>query len=396
MENISDSHRVVTDTSDTNDSGRSIFDKGRTFLRRAGDTLERAGQSMKKVNMTHYGKSLKDVDTSEQQKAFEEFGEDADLIGRRIQDAGIVELAGGWMFFGAAPELLGGVAAQETAGWILEKTGGAAKDGAALAHTTQNSAHLVGKTIDRTEKVTEEGIHALGRGIKTAGKTIEHFGKKATEHGSDVIDNYETAVGFAGGAYDKKEDKRDNVTLQGKTYERDKEFSNQNNAVDVWKQINCEDPNDCNVYIAMKGTNIWHMKDLYYDWHIFKDSTENTDMYKEYDRITKEVFDRYGDTHKIHMTGHSKGSNVISKLSCKYHPESAITFNKGAVPWESSCKNRQTHVHNFTTGYDLISAATYFPRKKESTHFITTNKNVSLLDPAYFHNMDHFTKNKKK
>ena len=47
MENISDSHRVVTDTSDTNDSGRSIFDKGRTFLRRAGESLEKAGQSMK-------------------------------------------------------------------------------------------------------------------------------------------------------------------------------------------------------------------------------------------------------------------------------------------------------------------------------------------------------------
>ena len=69
MENISDSHRVVTDTSDTKpESGRSIIDKSRTFLRRAGESLEKAGQSMKEVNMTHYGKSLKDVDTSQQQK----------------------------------------------------------------------------------------------------------------------------------------------------------------------------------------------------------------------------------------------------------------------------------------------------------------------------------------
>lgn len=356
MENIGDSHRVVTDTSDTKpDSGRSIFDKGRTFLRRAGESLERAGQSMK------------EVDTSETQEKLNKFADDAERAGLDMDVGGF-----GWFLLG--PEGVAPFLENEAIGTGLALVGVAAEG------------------LSEMEQGVEYSSHFLGKGIKTAGKTIEHLGKEAKEDGSDIIDNYETAVAFSGGAYDKKEDKRDNVTLQGRTYERNKEFSNQNNAVDLWQEINCKDPDDCHMYIATKGTNPKHGKDLYYDWHIFKDSTESTDMYKEYDRLTKEIFDKYGDTYKIHMTGHSKAGNVISKLSCKYHPESATTFNKGAVPWESSCKDRQTHVHNFTTGYDLISAATYFPRKKESTHFITTNKNVSMLDPAYFHNMDHFRK----
>ena len=355
MENISDSHRVVTDTSDTNDSGRSIFDKGRTFLRRAGESLEKAGQSMKGYR------------TDEEQEKLRAFEDKAKTVGERIDLAGL-----GLLTFG--PEAVAPFAADETVGTGLVILGEGAEAEAAIVDRFQNTTHVI------------------GRKIKTAGKTIEHLGKKAKEDGSDIVDNYETAVAFAGGAYDKKQDKRDNVTLQGRTFERDKELSNQNNAVDVWKEINAKEGEKPALYIAMKGTNPKHMKDLYYDWHIFKDSTEDTDMYKEYDRLTKAVYDKYGDTHKIHMTGHSKAGHVISKLSCTYHPESAITFNKGAVPWESGCKDRKTHVHNFTTGYDLISAATYFPRKKESTHFITTNKNVSLLDPAYFHNMDHFRK----
>ncbi len=399
MENIGDSYRMVTDTSDTRpDSGRSIFDKARTFLRRAGQAeddmayhMRDDGETLQEYHMKrdgkHDGKKFKTLDTSEIQEKLENFGEDADLVGRRIQDAGIAELAAGYMYYGPVPELIIPIGAQETVGWVLEKVGGAAKDSAAATHQFQNAAHLLGKTISRTEKETEKMIHSLGRGIETAG---EFFDKH--EDGSHIVDNYETAVAFSSGSYDKKEDKRDNVTLQGRTYERDKELSNQNNAVDVWKQINCEDPDDCHVYWVGKGTNPKHGKDLHYDWHIFKDSTEDTKMFKEYERLAKATFEKYGGSHKIHMVGHSKAGNVISKLSCKYHPETAITFNKGAVPWESECKNRQTHVHNFTTGYDLISAATYFPRKKESTHFITTKKGVSLLDPTYFHNMDHFKK----
>jgi len=356
MENISDSHRVITDTSDTKpDAGRSIIDKGRTFLRKAGQGLEKAGQSMK------------EVDTSETQEKLDKFAEDAERAGLDMDLMGT-----GWLVFG--PEGVAPFLENEAIGTGLALVG------------------VVAEGESEMEEGVEYSSHFLGKGIKTAGKTIEHLSKKPTEHGNDIIENYETAAGLASLAYDKKADKRDNVTLQGRTYERDKEFSNQNNAVDVWKEINSKEGTKPALYIAMKGTNPKHMKDLYYDWHIFKDSTESTDMYKEYDRLTKAVFDKYGDTHKIHMTGHSKSGNVISKLSCVYHPESAITFNKGAVPWESSCEGRKTHVHNFTTGYELISAATYFPRKKESTHFITTKKGVSLLDPTYFHNMDHFKK----
>ncbi len=356
MENISDTHRVITDTSDTKpDTGRSIIDKGRTFLRKAGQGLEKAGQSMK---------GYRDSEESEKLRAFED---KAKTVGERIDLAGL-----GLVTFG--PEGVIPFAIDEVVGTSLLLLGEGAEAEAAI--------------VDRFQNTT----HALGRKIKTAGKTIEHFGKKPTEDGNDIIENYDTTAGFASLEYEKKANKRGVIEFQGKQYVRDQELSNQDNAFGAYPQINAKEGEKPDLYLVYKGTNPKHGKDLHYDWHILKDTTRNTDMYKEYDRLTKAAFDKYGDTHKIHMVGHSKGGSNVSALSCVYHPESATTFNKGAVPWESSCPNRQTHVHNFTTGYDLISAATYFPRKKESTHFITTKKGVSLLDPAYFHNMDHFIK----
>ena len=103
MENISDSHRVITDTSDTKpESGRSIFDKGRTFLRRAGESLEKAGQSMKKYR------------TDEEQEKLRAFEDKAKTVGERIDLAGL-----GLLTFG--PEAVAPFAADETVSREIEK-----------------------------------------------------------------------------------------------------------------------------------------------------------------------------------------------------------------------------------------------------------------------------------
>ena len=140
MENISDSHRVVTDTSDTKpDSGRSIIDKGRTFLRRAGQGLEKAGQSMK---------GYRDSEESEKLRAFED---KAKTVGERIDLAGL-----GLVTFG--PEGIVPFAIDETLGTSLVLLGEGAEAEAAIVDRFQNTTHALGRMLKERWVNTRESF----------------------------------------------------------------------------------------------------------------------------------------------------------------------------------------------------------------------------------------------
>ena len=164
----------------------------------------------------------------------------------------------------------------------------------------------------------------------------------------------------------KKKDKKIDGLVQD-------DFSNLNRYTDVWR-----DDKNKEIWIGYEGTdfsNVYRaVEDLGSDAHIFFDTTDESEVFKNMDDVTDKVINKYGKTHKIHLTGHSRGGEGVRRNACRHEVSSAVTFNAGITPMTQGYEECKTNITHYTTGIDPISIGTLIPRNKERTYVIKRNK----------------------
>jgi hypothetical protein len=306
--------------------GRSVSQKLKTFARNAGDSLIVAGDMDKNI-----GKNI--VKTSK--------------LSAKI-GAGAISL-------GSALSTLGPETAPVSAPLIGY--------GTALETRALTGLFLGGSLVE------------IGSGLRQAGQTIHNYTQKPR---SSIKKEHHIHYDVAHGAMNNETSIKDHT--------HDKELST-HRKIDVWKSDNSKD-----VYIGYEGTQLFKKQkdafdDLEADYHILTNTTENSKMFKDVDKLTQKVYEKYPD-HSIHMAGTSLGGKLAHSMACKYNPSSAVTFNMGINGLlDSGCEEAKTRVVNYTTGIDPISTSVLIQRPKEDNYIIKRNKKIksphSLLNFDY-------------
>lgn len=224
---------------------------------------------------------------------------------------------------------------------------------------------------------------ALGKGISETGSLMHHYGQGVTL--KEVKPEHHVHYDVAHTAYKEDEEK----TLPGFTLDADLSTDRK---VDVWKKNDSKD-----VYIGYQGSqfeaNQRGVQDTVADWHILRDTTEESKMFQHVDEITQQVFDKYGANHKIHSGSHSLGGSLAHKMGCKYKFDTVVTFNAGSTPWTKGCKEEPTAgIVNYTTGSDFVSVSNLIPyrTRKERTYVIKTQNASSAYDVVGHHDVTNF------